>query len=245
MNSEKLLNIACSAAKIGFLAIVDEKINDQKVETELDRDVKIFADGKSEEAIIEYLNSETDFSILAEESGRTENNTECTWIIDPIDGSVNFSRDIPLSCISIALWKNNKPVLGVIFDFNHDNMYTGIVGKGAWLNGKEIKVSNIDRISNAILCTGFPVSTDFSKAGITNFVEGIRNFKKIRLLGTAALSLAFVACGKADAYIENNIKIWDVAAGIVLVLSAGGYVGFKQTNNSNILNVTAFCANLC
>ena len=244
MDIEKLLKTACSAAKAGHLAIFDEKTNNQKVEKDLDRDVKIYADRKSEKAIINFLSAQTTFSILAEESGWKENKSDYIWIIDPIDGSLNFSRDIPLSCISIALWKNNKPVLGVIFDFNHNNLYTGIVGKGAWLNGKEIKVNNINHFSDAILCTGFPVSTDFSAAGISEFVEEIRKYKKVRLLGTAALSLAFVACGKADAYKENNIKLWDVAAGLAIVKSAGGIIEYTTTVNDKVLNVTACCSDL-
>lgn len=212
------------------------------VEYDFEHDVKIHADRKLEAFIIEKLINETSFPVLSEESGiieKVEQDTKYIWIVDPLDGSLNFSKSIPICCISIALWKGNKPVSGVVYDFNRDEMFSGIVGECAWLNNKKISVSDITEKKNAVLCTGFPVSTDFSPKPLLNFVEDIRKYKKIRLLGSAALSLAYVACGRADVYWENDIKIWDVAAGIALVKAAAGVAKYSPTGKENIFRVKA------
>ena len=128
-------------------------------------------------------------------------------------------------------------VLGVVYDFNRNEMFSGLIGQGAWLNGKPIKVSNTKKKSRAILCTGFPVSSDFSSKTLLRFVENIMEYKKIRLLGSAALSLAYVACGRADVYVENGIKLWDVAGGIALVEAAGGQAQYAALDKENILTV--------
>ena len=214
----------------------------QNVEQDLARDVKIRADRELDAVIVSQLLTETPYPVLSEESGylgRRKDSSKYRWIVDPLDGSLNFSRGIPINCISIALWEGMEPKLGVVYDFNRGELFSGVVGEGAWLNGKAIRVSEIREKSSAVLCTGFPVATDFSKTAILDFVEQIRVYKKIRLFGSAALSLAYVACGRADAYIENDIKIWDVAAGIAIVKGSGGVVRYAQTSSENILRVQA------
>lgn len=238
----ELLDLAIDCALNAYRSISDDISQYQIVRQDLDRDVKIAADKKLESSIIERLISETQFSILSEEIGNvTKNgkNSKYHWIIDPLDGSLNFLRGIPISCVSIALWEDMEPLLGVVHDFNHNETFSGIVGEGAWLNNRPITVSNITAISKAVLCTGFPVSTDFSRKSIFEFSEKIREFKKVRLLGSAALSLAYVACGRADMYFENDIKIWDVAAGLALVKAAGGVVKYNRTIKENIIVVKA------
>ncbi len=235
-----LLSLAQSAAKNAVQSIERDIINYQKVEQDLERDVKVLADRKLNSLIVERLSEESQYPVLSEEaeflSGNNKNNDYC-WIVDPLDGSFNFSRGIPINCISIALWKGTNPCLGVVYDFNHDETFSGLIGQGAWLNGNSIKISETKDKSKAVLCTGFPVSTDFSKKSLLDFIEDIREYKKVRLLGSAALSLAYVACGRADIYAENDIKIWDVAAGIALVKAAGGVVKYSSTGKENIFRV--------
>ena len=166
-------------------------------------------------------------------------NSYSRWIVDPLDGSLNFSRNIPINCISIGLWNNNKPIFGVIYNFLNDDIYIGEVGVGSTLNGNNITVSSIDQLAKSILCTGFPVYSSFDTNTLTDFVINIQKYKKIRLLGSAALSLCFVARGSVEGYQENDIAIWDVAAGIALVLAAGGKVDFSFGNKENLLNVFA------
>jgi len=224
----KYLDVAVEIARSASLSISSD--SDKRIEVSLERDVKLQADMRLNNIIVQQLQGKSPFSILSEEEGFTKgkaDSEEYTWIVDPLDGSLNFSRGIPLFCISISLWKAMQPLLGVIYDFNHDDMFTGLVAEGAWLNGVAIKVGNVVSEHNAVLCTGFPVSTDFSEAALLNFVKDIRSYRKVRLLGSAALSLAYVASGRADAYQENDIAIWDVAAGIAIVKAAGGAVYFR------------------
>tara|TARA_Y100000768_G_scaffold388745_1_gene386746 strand:- start:9425 stop:10165 length:741 start_codon:yes stop_codon:yes gene_type:complete len=235
MDFFKNLEIAIEAALKAFQIIDIEKTKQNKVESTSSRDVKIFADKKSEKVIIKFLESTTSFSILSEEIGFIDKKSKYVWIIDPVDGSVNFSRGIPLSSVSIGLWKNNEPILGVIYDINNKDLYKGIVGLGAWKNQNKINVSNIENNSSAIICTGFPIATDFSENSIHDFVSKVKDFKKVRLLGSASLSLAYLASSCVDAYFEKDIKIWDVAAGIPIVLAAGGYVDFYESKKNQLV----------
>ena len=194
-----------------------------------EKDIKLQSDLDSENIVIKILKENSGFDIISEEYGflKGEFNSDLKWIIDPLDGSLNFSRNLPLCCISIALWKDNNPLLRVIFDFNSDLLYSGIVGEGAWCNQTPIKVSDINEKSNSIMCTGFPVYSSFDNESLSNFISNIQDYKKIRLLGSAALSLAFVANGSVEVYKENNIAIWDVAAGLAIVKAAGGKIIFN------------------
>ena len=168
------------------------------------------------------------------------NKNDYNWILDPLDGSFNYLRGIPLYCISLGLWMGNEPILGVIYDLTQDDIYHGIIGENAYKNKKKISVSRVNLSSDAVLCTGFPVNYSYSKDNVNNFVINVQNYKKIRLFGSAAMSLSFVACGRVDAYIEDDIMIWDVAAGIAIVKAAGGQVDFTngRLNNSLIVRAT-------
>lgn len=237
-----LFTLAQDTVRCAANSIKKDPSSLRNVKHEYDHDVKIYADTKIEEIITKKLSANSCFSILTEEEGLISRNNKSethSWIVDPLDGSVNFSRCIPISCISIALWKGSVPEFGVIYDLNRDELFSGIVGYGAWLNGNPIRVSNITDTKRAILFTGFPVSSDFSKDALFKFITSIRNFKKVRLIGSAALSLSYVACGRGDAYIENNIKLWDIAAGIAIVKAAGGKVIFNPTQKNIILNARA------
>ena len=224
MKWQKELDLAKTAAKTAGGLLKDLQSKPARIINAEGRDLKLREDRESEKAIIQVLRTSSSYMILAEESGEHGplNSDTAMWIVDPLDGTVNFSRGMSLSCVSIALWYENQPVLGVIYDFNHDELFSGIVGVGAWCNDKTISVSDVREKSKAILTTGFPVNRDFESAAIRTFLNNIQEFKKIRLLGSAALSLAYVACGRVDAYTEEDIMLWDVAAGIALVQSAGG-----------------------
>ena len=161
------------------------------------------------------------------------------WILDPLDGSYNYYRNIPIYCISLSLWYGIKPVLGVIFDLNQQDIYHGIIGEDAYKNDSKISVSKTKKRSDSVLATGFPVNFSYTDSNIESFLDKIKNFKKIRLIGSAAMSLAYLACGKFDAYHEKDIMIWDVSAGIAIVESAGGEVKFKKGRLKNSLYVEA------
>ena len=133
-----------------------------------------------------------------------------------------------MCCISIALW-SSEPILGVVYDFNRDELFTGVTGVGAWCNDLPISPSGISSPKNAILTTGFPVNRNFSSNSLDIFLQNIINFKKIRLFGSAALSLAYVACGRVDAYLEEDIMLWDVAAGIALIKASNGFIRIENS----------------
>jgi len=154
------------------------------------------------------------------------------WIIDPIDGTLNYSKGIPISCISISLWENNEPILGVINDFNRNEIFTGLVGSGAFKNNNPIEVSKVDRKSDAVIAMGFPSKTNFEEKALLSFVNKVQGYKKVRLIGSAALSIAYVACGRFDVYMEKGIMLWDIAAGIAIAVAAGGKSKFSNINDN-------------
>ena len=209
------------------------------------RDVKLGADAEAEGLIIEDLRSSTDLPILSEERGSVGGSGRgdgLRWIVDPLDGSVNYLMGIPLSAVSIGLWHDDQPVLGAIYDFWRDDMYTGILGSGAWLNDVPIRASETAEVGRAVLCTGFPAGTDFSSDAVGQFVRDVQQYRKIRLLGSAALSLAFVAAGRVDAYFERDIKLWDVAAGIAIACSAGSRI--ERAVSRHPQSLTVYVANV-
>ncbi|MDQ8193287.1 inositol monophosphatase family protein [Coraliomargarita sp. SDUM461004] len=253
--SRELLRLAERAAKEAGTLLHDAYATDAGVQSMAGRDIKTEADQAAEQHILEKLRP-SGYSILAEESGFSSaklsreaqrslrpslimNELEPMWIIDPLDGTFNFTRGFPACCVSIALWGVNKPLLGVIYDFASDMMYSGIVGQGAACNGKPIFVSNTKELHHAALATGFPSGRDFSHASLLSFVERVQQFKKIRMIGSAALSHAYVASGRVDAYFEEDIWLWDVAAGLALVEAAGGDFTISEIKDSWQLTVMA------
>lgn len=190
----------------------------KKIISQDGKDIKLELDKKSEEIIFEKLTKNFDYSVLSEETGLTRKieHDKPYWIVDPIDGTLNFSRNNPISCISIALWKNQDPIIGVIYDFNRHELFSGYVGVGAWLNKIELKSQKRKKKSQSILATGLPVYMSFDNKTLKNYIFQLKDYKKVRMIGSAALSLAYVACGRFDSYMENNIKFWDVAAGIAI-----------------------------
>ena len=238
MDKKSLLTIAKNAAHKAGELLLENKDELRRINLEVDRDVKIEADIRSEAIIIEYLSGETDFSILSEEKGLISGeNKEFTWIVDPVDGSLNYCRQIPLCCVSIGLWRGEEPILGVVYDFHRNEVFSGIAGDGAWLNDEPICVSNVSEKSSAILCTGFPIKTNFEAESIADFVDQIRDYKKNRLIGSAALSIAYVASGRVDGYHEKDIMLWDISGGIPIVLGAGGKSEIEKTKVENCFNV--------
>lgn len=190
----------------------------KRIDSEVGKDIKLELDRTAEEMIIDAISLEFDYPILSEEIGLTRKNkpNEEYWVIDPIDGTLNFSRDNPLCCISIALWVEKEPIFGVIYDFNREELFSGYIGSGAWLNDIKLEPSNKKKKSQSILATGFPTYMNDDEETLKSFISNIQEYKKIRMIGSAALSLAYVASGRFDSYIENNIKLWDVAAGIAI-----------------------------
>ena len=208
------------------------------------KDISVSADKRINRSLIKFIKHETPYEVISEES-QTEKSFDSiddpVWIIDPLDGSLNFARNIPISCISIALWKKQQPLGGVIFDFVHQRLFSADLDSGTLPreNDMVIRTSRISEINRSVLCTGFPSWRDYKTKSLSLFVERIQKWKKIRLIGSAALSLAWVASGRADAYIEEDIRIWDVAAGLALVKAAGGHIYCKPGSRKNFVTAAA------
>jgi myo-inositol-1(or 4)-monophosphatase len=163
---------------------------------------------------------------LAEESGGNHDLTPLTWVVDPIDGTVNYAHGIPIYCVSIAAVADNEPVVGVIYAPETNELFTATRGGGAFLNGEPLRVSQTDDIERAILVTGFPYNVAENPYGcIDAFAAFLGLGIPIRRLGSAALDLAYVAAGRFDGFWEVALNEWDVAAGGLMVAEAGGRMG--------------------
>ncbi len=188
------------------------------------KDTKLQADVEAENLIKQSISSISKYPILAEESGKSvENLGDTFWVIDPLDGTANFSRDIPICCVSIGLVCNMKPILGVVYDFNNDDLYkANNITKEAFLNNKEIEVSKIDNKNEAVLVTGLPVNTNYENDSLKKMIEDMQTWKKVRMIGSAAIASCYIASGKAELYKENGVFLWDIIAGAAIIESSGG-----------------------
>lgn len=163
--------------------------------------------------------------ILAEEGGLTEKPSEYRWIVDPLDGTTNYTHGYPLFCVSIALERSGEVVVGVVYDPMREEMFTAELGGGAALNNRAIRVSRTQQLTQSMLSTGFPY--DISTSRLTNldhWANFALNAQALRRDGAAALDLCYVACGRFDGFWELNLSPWDTAAGALIVSEAGGRV---------------------
>lgn len=196
------------------------------------REIKLEADTMLEKELIKGL-SHTGIAILSEETGYISGKLlpELLWVIDPLDGSYNFSRGLGPSMISVALWGANEPILGVLFNLVTKEMIFGGPRIGAHVGKKPVTVSDRTDRGQATLVTGFPsrFPIDDAKA-VASFAEVLISFGKVRMIGSACASLALVATGSADVYAEHNIMFWDIAAGLAIVNGAGGTFELEGVN---------------
>jgi len=191
-------------------------------------DIKIELDRRSQDLIEGMLLARhPDHAIYGEEGIRGSSDSEYQWIIDPIDGTVNFFFGIPHFAISIALRRAGELVLGVIHDPMRNETWTVIKGEPAFLNGLPIQVSQRTSLAEAAVSVGFAKTEASIEKGLPTFLRMVRSAKKCRMMGSASLDIAYVACGRLDAYIESQISLWDIAAGILLVEAAGGKISME------------------
>jgi len=236
------LALAKQAAELAAKRLVTECAAGKVVRCDTDKDIKLEADFALDRILVQSLSAHSAWPIVSEERVETVGAISPNgyrWIIDPLDGSLNFARGIPFAAISIALWQGMTPLVGVVHDVSRAEVFSGIVGEGAWLNEQPIHVSQVRAQRHAVLCAGFPVREDFSTESLQAVVTGIQQYKKVRWLGSAALSLAYVACGRADVYQERQIALWDVAAGVAIVQAAGGIVHLQAAPEGQAFLVTA------
>ena len=166
-----------------------------------------------------------DHSIIAEEEGlERDRQSPFTWYIDPLDGTVNFVHGIPIFCVSIAVYKSGEPFIGVCYNPITEELFYAQKGKGAYLKKDRIRVSDTDQIVDALVVTGFPYSTEEPEILMARFSRVLQKVQGIRRLGSAALDLCYVAGGRFDAFWETGLHPWDIAAGVVILLEAGGKI---------------------
>jgi len=207
-------------------------------------DIKLELDVRSQKLIERTLRSAfPEVALLGEEGVAGDPNAEYRWVVDPIDGTVNFAYTIPHACVSIALQKRGgvsparafedgfQTLVGVVYDPFCDELWTAIRGGPARLNGKTIRVSQRRNLDEAIVSIGFAKTRENLEATLPYFIDLVHHVRKIRIMGAAALALTYVASGRFDAYIERGIRLWDIAAGGLILERAGGDFWHEPVGN--------------
>ena len=241
-----IITKACLKASRSLIRDFGE-IENLQVSTKGPGDFVTSADKRTEKIIIEDLQkAHSDYGIITEESGSINTaNKNNRWIIDPIDGTTNFLNGIPQFAISIGYEEENEIKCGVIFDPIKNEMFCAEKGNGAYLNNSRIRVSNKKKLKDALLVTGGPrQSSKIKKEIFSEFVEVSNNIlSPVRKFGSAALDIAYVACGRFDGYWQRELNYWDIAAGLVILKEAGGLVNFFEKDNEAPLKRNILASN--
>jgi myo-inositol-1(or 4)-monophosphatase len=188
-----------------------------------EHDLVTEADRASEQLVIERLSSHfPSHSIVAEEGGGHIGSSEYCWYVDPLDGTTNFAHGFPMYNITMALEQSGELIAGVIFDPEHNELFTAERGSGAYLNNRRIRVSKVNRLENTLVATGFPSRKRHENVNIHFYYQLAMLTHGVRRAGSAALDLAYVASGRLDGFWEFGLNPWDMAAGILLITEAGG-----------------------
>jgi myo-inositol-1(or 4)-monophosphatase len=186
-------------------------------------DLVTAADRASEKLVVEKLRQYfPTHSIQAEEGGGNESGSEYRWYVDPLDGTTNFAHGYPAWSVTMALEKAGELIVGVVFDPTRNELFACEKGAGSFLNGKRIQVSRVDKLANSLSCTGFPNHNRKSNPNVLFFYQLAMETHGVRRGGSAAIDLAYTACGRLDAFWEIGLSPWDLAAGKLLVTEAGG-----------------------
>ncbi|MCC6824659.1 MAG: inositol monophosphatase [Acidobacteria bacterium] len=233
-----MLNFAIETARDAGRLLLEKFGRKIQISKKGDINLVTEADLASEALIVERIRSYyPKHSILAEESGEAAvsgGDETWKWIIDPLDGTTNFAHGYPCFCVTIALEHNGEVVIGVTFDPTRDELFAAERGKGASLNGKPIRVSDTERLKDALIVTGFPYDikhrTDFAR----HLTEMLLASRGVRRDGSAAIDMAYVACGRFDGFWEEGLNPWDVAAGVLLIEEAGGQISYYNGSRFSI-----------
>ncbi len=218
-----LLSLAEQAARQAG-AVLRSGVGMRGINYQDDKDVKLQADVESETLIRRLLAADSPYPVIGEEAGGDVTLTggnEPYWVVDPLDGTGNYLRGIPQTCVSIGLMRGLEPMLGVIFDFNADECFAAASAGPLLCNGKQMHAQHADSLNRAFLVTGFPAGRDYSAEALAQTIADYQRFHKVRMLGSAALAIAYVAVGRCDAYREESIRLWDIAAGLALLRASG------------------------
>jgi myo-inositol-1(or 4)-monophosphatase len=223
------LQTAIDAARAAGALLRENFESDLSVKEFAVHDIKLELDVQSQDLITEMiLKVFPGHAIYGEEGLAGDQSSEFQWIVDPIDGTVNYFYGIPHFCVSIAMRRGDEMQVGVIYDPMMDELYEVERGGQPLRNGKPISVSPRNKLSDAMITIGFSKTIEGMDKGLTKFQSLGKKVRKTRMMGSAALGMAYVACGRLDGYIEEQISLWDIAAGWLLVEAAGGSVETKD-----------------
>lgn len=221
----QFLETAIEAAKKAGALLRENYETELVVDALCDHDIKLDLDVRSQDLITDcLLGAFPEHALYGEEGMAGKVDSEWQWVVDPIDGTVNYFYGIPHFCVSIALRHKGEIVLGTIYDPMMDEMWAVEKGGKPTVNGREIQTSPRDQLKDTVMTIGFSKTKESMDSGFKRYQTIAYKVRKTRMLGSAALALAYISCGRLDAYIEESISLWDVAAGILLVENAGGKV---------------------
>ena len=223
-----MLNFAKNTARAAGQILLEKFGRRLSIQDKSDKNIVTEADLAAEKFIVEQINFHFPrHAVLAEESGASliDNSHEYRWVIDPLDGTTNFAHGYPVFCVSIGLERIGAGVqLGAIYDPTRDEMFAAERGQGATLNERPIRVSAVDDLNRALLVTGFPYDVRKRERFVDLFSKFTLNAQSVRRDGSAAIDLAYVACGRFEGFWEDGLNAWDTSAGTLLVTEAGGRV---------------------
>jgi len=240
-----LITKACMKASRSLIRDFGE-IENLQVSSKGPGDFVTSADKRTEKILIEELQkAHPEYGIITEEKGTiNKSNTKNRWIIDPIDGTFNFMNGIPQFAISIGYEEESEIKCGVIFNPITNEMFCAEKGNGAYLNNSRIRVSNQNKIKDSLIVTGGPKAASKIKDKIfSEYVNVSNNVSNVRKFGSAALDVAYVACGRFDGYWQRELNYWDIAAGIIILKEAGGFIDFFEEDKNVPLKKNILASN--
>jgi len=236
------LSIATDAAQAAGGLLRSNFGRSLNVDDNLAHDIKLELDKTSQRLIEDFILTRfPDHAILGEEGMRGDQSSEFQWVIDPIDGTVNYFYGIPHFAVSIALRRRGEVIAGVIYDPMRDELWAVERGEKPTLNGRPFSASPRTALAESTVSVGVSKTLDSINTGIPLLERMLRGAKKCRMMGSASLDIAYVACGRLDAYIESQISLWDIAAGLLLVEAAGGKVNLTpRADGPNRYSIVAW-----
>lgn len=246
MDTQTLQRIGIRAAYRAGRILSDYFVGEFKINKKGTIDLVTEADLASEKVIVETLRETfPDHAVLAEESGASGENSRDQWIIDPLDGTTNFAHRLPIFAVSIAYARDDQVEVGIVFHPISGELFTAIRGQGARLNDQPIRASETERVRDSLLVTGFPytVATGDTLQPMARFARCLGAAQGVRRLGSAALDLCYVACGRFDGFWEENLKPWDTAAGMLIAAEAGARVSDFSNGPYHIRHPEILAAN--
>jgi myo-inositol-1(or 4)-monophosphatase len=229
----------------GFIRLESEKFDISLARAKGLHDFVSHVDLGAEKLLVEKLGEILpEAGFLVEEGTSSKSGIKYKWIVDPLDGTTNFIHKLHPNAISIALYEYDEPIAGVVYETSGLEVFSAWKDGGSWLNGKRIFVSEAPAISDSLIATGFPYK-DFSR--LDNYIDLLKYFLKnsqgVRRMGSASIDLAYVACGRFEAFFEYGLKPWDVAAGALIIKEAGGMVSDFSGNHKNLTGSDIIAAN--